>query len=117
MEEQSALQRHLPGLFLATGMMLPMLAFAGALSASLAGASSSGDAMRSPLHMANLQDNPRRAFEALDANRDGYLTGDETAASRTVHLHFGVLDTDRDRRVSIVEFHRLPGMLEDVYAE
>ena len=117
MEEQAALHRYLPRLFLGTALMLPMLAFAGALSASLMGASGSGDTMQSPLHVANLQETPRRAFETLDANRDGYLTGDETAASRTVHLHFGVLDTDRDRRVSIVEFHRLPGMLEDVYAE
>lgn len=117
MDNQSFIQRYLPRALLGTALMLPMFAFAGALSASLLASNSSGDQIQSPLHLANLQHNPRRAFEALDANRDGYLTDNETSASRTVHLHFGVLDQDRDRRVSIVEFHRLPGMLEDVYAE
>ncbi|MEC9407671.1 MAG: EF-hand domain-containing protein [Pseudomonadota bacterium] len=113
----SSVQRYLPQALLGTALMLPMFAFAGALSASLLANNGSGDRLQSALHVSNLQHNPRRAFETLDANRDGYLTGDETAASRTVHLHFGVLDQDRDQRVSIVEFHRLPGMLEDVYAE
>ena len=117
MDKPSTTQRYLSRTLLGTALMLPMLAFAGALSTSLLANNSAGDRMQSPLHIANLQHNPRRAFETLDANRDGYLAGDETAASRTVHLHFGVLDQDRDQRVSIVEFHRLPGMLEDVYAE
>jgi Ca2+-binding EF-hand superfamily protein len=44
------------------------------------------------------------AFETLDSNKDGMLTGSEAAANAWVQEHFAKYDADKDGKLSRTEY-------------
>jgi hyperosmotically inducible protein len=47
---------------------------------------------------------PRADFEALDKNRDGYLTKQEAGGDREIAKRFATFDIDNDGRLSETEY-------------
>ncbi len=43
-------------------------------------------------------------FDALDANHDGYIDKQEAAVSKTLANEFAKLDTNKDNKLSLMEF-------------
>lgn len=48
----------------------------------------------------------KQRFDHLDSNNDGYLTKNELDAQPQLLKQFQRLDTDRDNKISLVEFKR-----------
>jgi EF-hand domain pair len=46
-------------------------------------------------------------FDALDANHDGYIDKQEAAASKPLQKEFAKIDTNKDNKLSLIEFQNV----------